>query len=74
MASLSQILGSIFKWAIVLGAAGTLVSWTIYMRGEAFKASSDGLVSLSHLNRQLTGSGHHQKTHSSPRRSIPKNE
>ncbi len=52
---MNNLIGSLIKYALILGAAGQLVDATIAMRNNAWKASSGGLISLGALNRSLVG-------------------
>ena len=64
MTSLSQIVSTLIRWALVLGATGGLAGATLYVGQEAAKATQSGLVSLTSLNRQLMGPvGHARHGH-----------
>ena len=52
---MSQVLSSLIKWAIVLGAMGLLPQATKYFMTEAIKAHQRGPISLVKLNRSLWG-------------------
>ena len=53
-----NLISSLIKWALILGACGSLVDTTIAMRSRAMDASRVGLVSLTTLNHQLLGKSH----------------
>ena len=53
-----NLISSLIKWALILGACGGLVDATIAMRSRAMDASRIGLVSLTALNHHLLGKSH----------------
>jgi hypothetical protein len=55
MVSVVQFIRSIILFALILGAAGTLVDATGCMGREAVKAHQKGGISFRWLNNQLNG-------------------
>ena len=56
--TLSNLITTLIRWALIIGMAGGLVDTTIALRNHAKDATRIGLVSLVRLNNHLSGNSH----------------
>ena len=53
MSLIVSLFGKVIRWVIYLAITGELVSCTIYMKENAYKSVSGGLISLQSINGSL---------------------